>query len=393
MSKNSFTQNFNNCVAGLPIASVAAHMVLHEGLGKDLLKIGVPAAIIAGLYNYGDDMATGISNWGKEHEDMKLGNWNIGQTAQTVGNKLNDWHNAGTHWMQDTAPGKWVGLGGEEAAGRQAYEKAFGDAQVNITKSYNDDVANYTKQRDDGKISYDDWNKKVAEAGQLRDQRLGNAQLNAAQDMRDQMTHNKMNPNAYNPQMVQFSNGQMTNNPYQQQGQPQGQQPQPQGQQPQQPQQPQGQQPQQQGQAPISKPLPDANRAAVGGALAGFAGGRAYASGGQPAQAQQPAPAASTAATAVQNSVNAVNRGANAAPSTSAASVQTTANAVNQGVNATQSAGRASGTGYDFSEQDKLKNMKLGSKFIQDPNTQNPSPFRQKPQVSKTSPSGGLTQA
>ena len=365
MSKNSFTQNFNDCVAGLPIASVAAHMVLHEGLGKDLLKIGVPAAIMAGLYNYGDDMATGISNWGKEHEDVKLGNWNIGQTAQNVGNKLNDWHTAGTHWMQDTAPGKWVGLGGEEAAGRQAYEKAFGDAQTNITKSYADDVANYTKQRDEGKISYDDWNKKVVEAGQLRDQRLGNAQLNAAQDMKYQMIHNKMNPNAYNPQMVQFSNGQMTKNTYQPQGQPQ-------------PGAEQSGPPRTnpvQATAPISKPLPDANRAAVGGALAGAAGGGAYTSGGQPAQIQQPATATSTAATAVQNSVNVVNRGVNAAPSTPAASVQTTANAVNQGVNVAQPSRHANGSGYDFSEQDKLKKMKLGAQFTPNQNQSKPSPF------------------
>lgn len=362
MSKNSFTQNFNDCVAGLPIASVAAHMILHEGLGKDLLKVGVPAAIIAGLYNYGDDMATGISDWGAKHQDMKLGNWNIGQTAQNVGNKLNDWHTAGTHWMQDNWLGKAAGLGGQEALKRQTEEQGASEYLAQAAAA---------KQQE-----LNDINRTISDP--------------AARATATQQVENKYNSQAKAAGDYAWQQKLTQINGAKQAGQPN-------------PQQPQGQQPQQQGQAqpgaeqfgpprpnpvqataatvagatqaPISKPLPDANRALVGGALAGAAGGRAYASGGQPAQAQQPAPAASTTTTAVQNSVNAVNRGANAAPSTPAASVQTTATAVNQGVNATQSAGRASGSGYDFSEQDKLKKMNLGGSFIQDPNKQNPSPF------------------
>ena len=142
MSKNSFTKNFNNCVTGFPIVSVAAHMVLHEGLGKDLLKVGVPAAMLAGLYHYGDDMAQGISDWGANHQDMKLGGWNIGQTAQDIGNKLNDWHTAGTHWAQDSIPGRWAGLGGTEALKRQTIndtaEKYATDTSAALQSKIND---------------------------------------------------------------------------------------------------------------------------------------------------------------------------------------------------------------------------------------------------------------
>lgn len=129
MSKNSFTKNFNNCVAGLPIASVAAHMVLHEGLGKDLLKVGIPAAIAAGLYNYGGDMAQGISDWGAEHQGSTLGDF-----AKTAGDKLHGWHDAGTHWMQDSMLGRAAGLGGEDALKRQTIDDEYA-AQLEASKA------------------------------------------------------------------------------------------------------------------------------------------------------------------------------------------------------------------------------------------------------------------
>ena len=146
MSKNSFTKNFNSCVAGFPIASVAAHMVLHEGLGKDLLKIGVPIAALAGLYNYGDDMAQGIADWGKEHNDMNIGGWNVGQAAQNIGNKLNDWHTSGTRWFQDATP-EWMNVGGQGAKDRRAYQALYNNNLANAGAIARNEYAELNRDR------------------------------------------------------------------------------------------------------------------------------------------------------------------------------------------------------------------------------------------------------
>lgn len=134
MSKNSFTENFNNCVNGFPIASVAAHMVLHEGLIKDIGKVALPVALAAGLYNYGDDAAEWIGN-------------NINKD---VGDKLGDWHKAGKEWTQDTWLGQKAGLGGDEAVDRRYYTDQYNKNMAYAANDYNARMAELNNQRVNG---------------------------------------------------------------------------------------------------------------------------------------------------------------------------------------------------------------------------------------------------
>lgn len=137
MSKNSFTKNFNSCVAGFPIASVAAHMILHEGLIKDIGKIALPAAALAGLYNYGDDAA----EWIGDHIN------------KDVGDKLGDWHRAGKEWTQDTWLGQKAGLGGDEAADRRYYTGQYNTNMAYAANDYNNRMAALNNQRVNGDAS------------------------------------------------------------------------------------------------------------------------------------------------------------------------------------------------------------------------------------------------
>ena len=137
MSKNSFTKNFNSCVAGFPIASVAAHMILHEGLIKDIGKIALPVAALAGLYNYGDDAA----DWIGDHIN------------KDVGDKLGDWHRAGKEWTQDTWLGQQAGLGGDEAADRRYYTGQYNTNMAYAANDYNNRMAALNNQRVNGDAS------------------------------------------------------------------------------------------------------------------------------------------------------------------------------------------------------------------------------------------------
>ena len=130
MSKNSFTKNFNNCVAGFPIASVAAHMVLHEGLLKDIGKVGALAGLGYLGYNYGDQVGNLVNQAGSA---MGFGDHNV------VGDTLGNWHNTAKNWVQDSFPGKLAGLGGDDALKRQAETEAI--------EKYKTDAAAAKQQR------------------------------------------------------------------------------------------------------------------------------------------------------------------------------------------------------------------------------------------------------
>ena len=170
MSKNSFTKNFNSCVAGFPIASVAAHMVLHEGIIKDIGKIALPAAALAGLYNYGDDAA----EWVGDHIN------------KDVGDKLGDWHRAGKEWTQDTWLGQKAGLGGDEAADRRYYTGQYNTNMAYAANDYANKMAALNNQRVNGDangqmMSDEEYQKQKAQIDQdfaARKSRAGNLAYN-----------------------------------------------------------------------------------------------------------------------------------------------------------------------------------------------------------------------
>lgn len=170
MSKNSFTKNFNSCVAGFPIASVAAHMVLHEGIIKDIGKIALPAAALAGLYNYGDDAA----EWVGDHIN------------KDVGDKLGDWHRAGKEWAQDTWLGQKAELGGDEAADRRYYTGQYNTNMAYAANDYANKMAALNNQRVNGDangqmMSDEEYQKQKAQIDQdfaARKSRAGNLAYN-----------------------------------------------------------------------------------------------------------------------------------------------------------------------------------------------------------------------
>ena len=118
MSNNSFAENFNDCVTGFPIASVAAHMVLHEGLIKDLGKVGALAGLGYLGYNYGDR----LGKWANDAGEALGLNDTDGDNPNTnfIGRSLSNAHEWTKAKVQDSYPGQFFNLGGTEAAKRQA---------------------------------------------------------------------------------------------------------------------------------------------------------------------------------------------------------------------------------------------------------------------------------
>ncbi len=139
MSKNSFTKNFNSCVAGLPIASVAAHMVLHEGLLKDLGKLGALAGVGYLGYNYGDE----IGNLANKAGDLFGANDTDGANAGTnaVGRALTGAHNWMKNAVEDNAVGRYFNLGGDRAFDQQYYNHTLEDLNNRAMKMHNDEKA------------------------------------------------------------------------------------------------------------------------------------------------------------------------------------------------------------------------------------------------------------
>ena len=122
---HSFTENYNDCIKGLPIVQVAAYRVLQEGLLGTLGKIGAAGLGAYGLYNYGGDIANAVGNFGREHGMDWLGN---------AGDKAAEMHQAGKEWTQDTWAGKKLGLGGDEAVDRRNYQSSL-DANTQMVNN------------------------------------------------------------------------------------------------------------------------------------------------------------------------------------------------------------------------------------------------------------------
>lgn len=140
MSKNSFTKNFNNCVNGFPIASVAAHIVLHEGLLKDIGKLGALAGLGYLGYNYGDKIGD-AANW--VGQQFGAGEHNV------VGDTLGNWHNSAKTWLQDSIPGKMAGLGGEQALERQTRGEAIAQQNAALEAAKQQDIIQITRDNPD----------------------------------------------------------------------------------------------------------------------------------------------------------------------------------------------------------------------------------------------------
>ena len=134
MSKNSFAENFNNCVSGFPIASVAAHVVLHEGLLKDIGKVGALAGLGYLGYNYGDK----LGDWANQAGDAMGLNSTDGENAGTnaVGRALTGAHNWAKEGLQDSIVGKAAGLGGPGAQQRRDYEAYFASGSDAIKRDH-----------------------------------------------------------------------------------------------------------------------------------------------------------------------------------------------------------------------------------------------------------------
>ena len=140
MSKNSFTKNFNNCVDGFPIASVAAHIVLHEGLLKDIGKLGALAGLGYLGYNYGDKIGD-AANW--VGQQFGAGEHNV------VGDTLGNWHNSAKTWVQDSIPGKMAGLGGDQALERQTRGEAIAQQNAALEAAKQQDIIQITRDNPD----------------------------------------------------------------------------------------------------------------------------------------------------------------------------------------------------------------------------------------------------
>ncbi len=197
MSKNSFTENFNNCVNGFPITSVAAHMVLHEGLLKDIGKVGALAGLGYLGYNYGDKIGD-AANW--VGQQFGAGEHNV------VGDTLGDLHNSAKTWVQDSTPGKFFNLGGDEAAGRRSYESALAASHANINAEYKNNLANAKYQLDNGAINQNQYDAKVKNYDAQRDQRMTNAQNIATTQYQREMQDQKRTT-AFNPNYQQYKDG------------------------------------------------------------------------------------------------------------------------------------------------------------------------------------------
>ena len=159
MSKNSFTKNFNNCVAGLPIASVAAHMILHEGLLKDLGKLGALAGIGYLGYNYGDE----IGNLANKAGDLFGANDTDGANAGTnaVGRALTGAHNWMKNAVEDNAVGRYFNVGGDRAFDQQHYNNTLEDLNTRATAAHNSRIGEYKNLMAAGKISQADYDYRV----------------------------------------------------------------------------------------------------------------------------------------------------------------------------------------------------------------------------------------
>ncbi len=163
MSKNSFTENFNNCIKGFPVASIAARMVLNEGLIGDALKLGIAGLGAYGLYNgiNGDQNIFGntIKNAGETAGKFISGLGNGNDTFSNIGSKitsgmssagesLNNALDKGREWVQDLPVGKAFGLGGEVAAHRQHLADKS-TQYMNVTRKAMDDEISTMQQRED----------------------------------------------------------------------------------------------------------------------------------------------------------------------------------------------------------------------------------------------------
>lgn len=197
MSKNSFTENFNNCIAGLPIASVAAHMVLHEGLLKDIGKVGALAGLGYLGYNHGDEIGNLVNKAGSA---MGFGDHNA------VGDTLGDWHNSAKTWVQDSTPGQFFNLGGDEAAGRRSYAGALAASHANINAEYKNKVAEAKYQLDNGAIDQNKYDAELKKFADQRDQRMTNAQNVATTQYQREMQDQKRTA-AFNPNYQQYKDG------------------------------------------------------------------------------------------------------------------------------------------------------------------------------------------
>jgi len=155
MSKNSFTKNFNSCVAGFPIASVAAHMVLHEGLLKDIGKVGALAGLGYLGYNYGDKLGEWTHDAGEwlNNKGAHIGDWNIGNTVNTIGDKLTGAHNWAKEGLQDSVLGQATGLGGPEAQQRRDYMGFYNSGADAIKKHHDAKIAEIDYQYQNNQLS------------------------------------------------------------------------------------------------------------------------------------------------------------------------------------------------------------------------------------------------
>ena len=183
MSKNSFTKNFNSCVAGLPIASVAAHIVLNEGLLKDIGKLGALAGVGYLGYNYGDkigDAANAVGDWFGANDTEGA---NAGTNA--VGRALTGAHN----WMKNTVEDNWLGhqfnLGGERAFDQQYYDHTLEDLNNRALKQRDDTVALIKSEIAAGKLTdQNEIDAKMAAADETYKRALENNQVRATEMMR-----------------------------------------------------------------------------------------------------------------------------------------------------------------------------------------------------------------
>lgn len=325
MSKNSFTKNFNSCVAGFPIASVAAHMILHEGLLKDIGKVGALAGLGYLGYNYGDKLGEWTHDAGEwlNNQGAHIGSWNIGNTVNTIGDKLTGAHNWAKEGLQDSVLGQATGLGGPEAQQRRNYEAYFNNGADAIRKNHNAEIA---------QTEFDYANNKISAAE--RDTRK--AQI----EQQSHDSYNDLQAKADAEAASKVKNGQYTYksqaqaNPYQSASTTN----------------------QSTGQPTTQKPGTGASTATLGQP------------GGQ--QPGTPAPAKTTGQPAGQP----------AAPPQPGAGTTTPGQPNGQQP--------ASGSGVDFSAQNNLKNFNLGGSFIPNQNQPRPSPFGPKQQPSKPLPPG-----
>ena len=171
---HSFTENYNDCIKGLPIVQVAAYRVLQEGLLGTLGKIGAAGLGAYGLYNYGGDAA----NWIGQHVN------------QNLGDKLGDLHQNAVQGIKSSSVGQMTGLGNKDDVWaselRDQHTKDF-DAKINAVAANNSLTPEARQQQINDltqqKANATNWDNIRGEMGDIRAQsKNAQAQLAASQE-------------------------------------------------------------------------------------------------------------------------------------------------------------------------------------------------------------------